>query len=59
MFAHSYDERTLDEERERTVQIINKIIEREFVSLADVRSFDGNEFFHCNRIFFVFFYSIF
>lgn len=36
LFAHSYDEKTLDEERELAVRRINVIIEREFVSLADV-----------------------
>lgn len=35
LFAHSHEEQTLDQKREKTVQIINKIIEREFVSLAD------------------------
>lgn len=36
LFAHSYEEKTLDEERELAVRRINLVIEREFISLADV-----------------------
>lgn len=40
LFARSHEEQTLDQEREVTVQRINRIIDREFVSLADVSVFN-------------------
>lgn len=36
LFAHSYEEKSLDEQRKIAVQRMNKILDREFVSLADV-----------------------
>lgn len=45
LFARSYEESTLDEKREITVRRINKIIEREFVSLADVNKPDYQLYF--------------
>lgn len=36
LFAHSYEEQTLDQTRELVVRRMNQIIEKEFVSLADV-----------------------
>lgn len=36
LFARTHDEQTLDQTREITVRRINQIIEKEFVSLADV-----------------------
>lgn len=36
MFAHTYDHQTMDEQREIAVRRINTIIDKEFVTLADV-----------------------
>lgn len=40
MFAHTYDEQTMDERRELTYRRINAIIEKEFLTLADVSVID-------------------
>lgn len=36
MFAHTYEQQTMEERREIAVRRINTIIEKEFVTLADV-----------------------
>lgn len=38
LFAHTYEQQTMDEKRELTFRRINAVIEKEFVSLADVCS---------------------
>lgn len=39
IFSHSYEEQTLDEYRELTVERQNMLLERNFLTLADVSCF--------------------
>lgn len=36
LFAHTYEQQTMDEKRELTVRRINTVIDQQFLTLADV-----------------------
>lgn len=50
LFARSHEEQTIDQYRELTVRRINKVIEKEFVSLADVSIAQSKAKIHTIRI---------